>query len=74
MQSVRESAQFKKLKWVPRQRGSGYPSKRWGHTAIVHDGKLLIYGGNHSGVSKEGIYKIDCQTLEGGQIHFENMP
>jgi len=43
-----------------RNRGPGYPSKRWGHTSVICEKSLLIYGGNHSGNPKEGIYKIDC--------------
>jgi hypothetical protein len=53
---------------------SGYPNKRWGHTAVVHDGRLLLYGGNHTGVFKEGVFKIDCESLEGGTINFSDAP
>jgi hypothetical protein len=37
---------------------------------VIHEGKLLVYGGNHSGVAKEGVYKIDCESLEGEQIYY----
>jgi len=57
-----------------RPKMSGYPSKRWGHTAVVHDGRLLLYGGNHSGVVREGVYKIDCESLEGSSINFSGVP
>lgn len=70
----KDSKDFKKLKWTLRPKGVGYPSKRWGHTAAVHEGNLLIYGGHHGGNAREGMYKINCESLEATTICYENVP
>jgi len=65
MEGVRESGEFKKLKWNLRPRAENYPSRRWGHTAVIYEAQLLLYGGNSQGAGRRGIHKIQCDSLEG---------
>ena len=40
----------------------------------MHEGKLLIFGGNHSGVTREGLHRLDCETLDNKLIDYAVQP
>lgn len=43
------------------------PSKRWGHTAVLQNDSLLIFGGNTENPPKSGvepIFKLNLRTWE----------
>lgn len=44
-------------------RPSDTPSKRWGHSCLIHDNSMLIFGGRHSHRSLVNIYSLDFRTL-----------
>ena len=71
---MRENTDFRKLKWQARPRLAEYPSKRWGHSTVVHDGRLVIYGGNFASRGKEGLHTINCESLEGDCLSFGTYP
>jgi hypothetical protein len=44
-------------------RPSDTPSKRWGHTSLIHDNSMLVFGGRHSHRSLVNIYSLDFTTM-----------
>lgn len=46
-------------KWEIKTKGHRYPTKRWGHTAVLNKSKLWLYGGK-TGKLKEPLYELDC--------------
>jgi hypothetical protein len=52
-----------KPKWEIKTKLQRFPTRRWGHTSILKNKKLIIYGGK-TGRPKEPLYQIDCDTLE----------
>ena len=69
--SVEQS--FFKPKWDLKPRLQRYPTRRWGHTAVIKNKKVYIYGGK-TGKSKEPLYEIDCDTLECRTIDLQGAP
>lgn len=39
------------------------PSKRWGHTSLIFNEKMLIFGGRHSSKNLINIYSLDFNTM-----------
>jgi hypothetical protein len=64
MQNSLTGKEFNGLKWDFRPKMPKYPSKRWGHTAIIYNKMLYIYGGNLQ-KAKDPIYRINCENFEG---------
>lgn len=62
-----------KPKWELKPRLQRYPTKRWGHTSVINQKKLYIYGGK-TGKSKEPLYEIDCDTLECRTYELQSSP
>jgi hypothetical protein len=45
-------------------KSSDYPSKRWGHSAVVYNKSMLLFGGRHSTRSLANLYNFDfCTSL-----------
>ena len=44
-------------------RNSEHPSKRWGHSVIIHKNQMIIFGGRHSQRSLSNIYSLDFTSL-----------
>lgn len=64
---------FTKPIWELKPKMHRYPTKRWGHTAVVLNSKLYIYGGK-TGKAKESLYQIDCDTYEAHILESSNQP
>ena len=43
--------------------GTEHSSKRWGHSVIIHNNSMIIFGGRHSQRSLSNIYSLDFRTL-----------
>ena len=43
--------------------GPGHPSKRWGHSAVLYNNSMIIFGGRHSHRILSNIYSLDFATL-----------
>ena len=54
-------------RWEIKEKLSKYPSRRWGHSAVLQGKKLVIFGGK-TGKTKEPVYRIDCETFEADTI------
>ena len=39
--------------------GPGHPSKRWGHSAVLYNNSMIIFGGRHSHRILSNIYSLD---------------
>lgn len=50
-------------RWEVKRKLNKYPSKRWGHTAVLYGNNLVIFGGK-TGKTKEPVYSINCDTFE----------
>ena len=42
---------------------SEHPSKRWGHSAIIYNNSMIIFGGRHLQRSLSNIYSLDFSSL-----------
>ena len=49
-------------------RGAEHPSKRWGHTVVLHNNNMVIFGGRHSQRILSNIYSLDFTTLSWSKI------
>ena len=55
--------------------GSEHPSKRWGHSAILYNKSMIIFGGHHLQRNLSNIYSLDFTTLTWSKIEpFGNPP
>lgn len=73
MKSDLNQSVFKSPKWEVKPKLHRYPTKRWGHTAVINKNKLYIYGGK-TGRQKEPIYELDCDTLESTILDVTDFP
>ena len=64
---------FPKPIWELKPKQHRYPTKRWGHSAVVFNSKLYIYGGK-TGKGKEPLYQIDCDTYEAHILESKGLP
>ena len=48
--------------------GSEHPSKRWGHSVILFNKSMIIFGGRHLQRSLSNIYALDFTTLTWSKI------
>ena len=48
--------------------GSEHPSKRWGHSVILYNKSMIIFGGRHLQRSLSNIYSLDFTTLTWAKI------
>ena len=44
-------------------KGGEHPSKRWGHSVVLHNNNMIIFGGRHSQRILSNIYSLDFTTL-----------
>ena len=49
-------------------RGSEHPSKRWGHSVILKNNCMIIFGGRHLQRTLSNIYSLDFTTLTWSKI------
>ena len=49
-------------------RGSEHPSKRWGHSVVLNNRAMIIFGGHHGQRSLSNIYSLDFTTLTWSKI------
>jgi hypothetical protein len=49
-------------------KSSDLPSKRWGHSAVVHNKTMLLFGGRHSTRSLANLYYFDLSTSLWGKV------
>ena len=42
---------------------SEHPSKRWGHSAILHNNNMIIFGGRHLQRSLSNVYSLNFSSL-----------
>lgn len=49
-------------------KGTEHPSKRWGHSVIIHNKSMVIFGGRHSQRTLSNIYSLDFRTLSWSKI------
>ena len=55
--------------------GTEHPSKRWGHTVLIHNNHMIIFGGRHSMRILSNIYSLDFKTLNWSKLEpFGNSP
>ena len=54
--------------------GSEHPSKRWGHSVILYNKSMIIFGGRHLQRSLSNIYSLDFTTLTWSKIDPGNPP
>jgi hypothetical protein len=47
------------------------PTKRWGHTSVNYNNKMIIYGGRHLYKSLSSMYAFDANTLTWSKIEQE---
>ena len=48
--------------------GPEHPSKRWGHSVVLHNNNMIIFGGRHSQRILSNIYSLDFTTLSWSKI------
>ena len=48
--------------------GKEHPSKRWGHSAVLYNNSMIIFGGRHSQRILSNIYSLDFATLSWTKI------
>ena len=48
--------------------GPEHPSKRWGHSAVLYNNSMIIFGGRHSQRILSNIYSLDFATLSWTKI------
>ena len=60
------------------KKGRGGPAKRWGHTSLVNDNQLLIYGGNGRNPKNirhwQCVYELDLLEWEWSKLESNNRP
>ena len=49
-------------------KGAEHPSKRWGHSVVLHNNNMIIFGGRHSQRILSNIYSLDFTTLSWSKI------
>ena len=49
-------------------RGPEHPSKRWGHSVVLHNNNMIIFGGRHSQRILSNIYSLDFTSLSWTKI------
>ena len=49
-------------------KGAEHPSKRWGHSVVLHNNNMIIFGGRHSQRILSNIYCLDFTTLSWSKI------
>ena len=80
-----ESVTFNNAQWYvmcsepkSHKKGRGGPAKRWGHTTLVKDNQLLIYGGNGRNPKNvrhwQCVYELDLVDWEWSKLESENRP
>lgn len=47
------------------------PSKRWGHTSVSYDNKVIVYGGRQSYKSLSSMYCFDYRSLSWSNVNYE---
>ena len=62
------SFSFISINRVNNARTVEHPGKRWGHSAIVHNNKMIIFGGRHNQRSLANMFSLDLQTLSWTKI------
>lgn len=67
MKSLESCKVITSPRWEAKNKLCKYPSRRWGHSAVLHGRNLVIFGGK-TGKTKEPIYVINCDTFEGETI------
>ena len=55
-------------------RGPEHPSKRWGHSVILYNKSMIIFGGRHLQRSLSNIYSLDFTTLTWSKIEPNGNP
>ena len=55
-------------------RGADHPSKRWGHSAILNDKSMIIFGGHHPQRTLSNLYSLDFTTLTWSKIEIVGNP
>ena len=53
---------------------SEHPSKRWGHSAILYNDSMIIFGGRHLQRSLSNLYSLDFSTFTWSKIEPINNP
>ncbi|EAS07283.2 kelch motif protein (macronuclear) [Tetrahymena thermophila SB210] len=56
-----------------KKKASVYPTKRWGHTSVVYEKYLYVYGGcgKQQDCSKTmQIFRLDCETYEWNKVEY----
>ena len=48
--------------------GTEHPLKRWGHSAVLYNNSMIIFGGRHSQRILSNIYSLDFATLSWSKI------
>lgn len=68
---------FEGCYFTTRPRNGNAPTRRWGHTAVVMQGQMFLFGG-YTGVSEttvlEPLYKMDVETGSYERIFAEKTP
>ena len=49
-------------------KGPEHPSKRWGHSVVLHNNNMIIFGGRHSQRILSNIYSLDFTSLSWSKI------
>jgi hypothetical protein len=44
------------------QKGQDLPQKRWGHSSVIYNKSMIIFGGRHSHRSLANLYSFDLVT------------
>jgi len=52
----------------PLKTNDHHPAKRWGHSSVISNKQMIIFGGRHSHRSLVNIYSLDLETLTWGKI------
>jgi hypothetical protein len=55
-------------------RGTEHPSKRWGHSVILYNRSMIIFGGRHLQRSLSNIYSLDFTSLTWTKIEPNGTP
>ena len=48
---------------------SEHPSKRWGHSAIIYNNSMIIFGGRHLQRGLSNIYIFSFKNFSKNKIH-----
>lgn len=44
-------------------RNNEHPGKRWGHSVVIHDKKMILFGGRHNQRSLATLYSLNFNSL-----------